>query len=89
MKLKEIPKKPHKRVPEGIHQMVLFPNGWGLSIISNSEYFYIDEKHPYEIAVIVSEDPISEIIINPEDQYEYRIDYTYTDGDVIGHLTEE
>lgn len=89
MKLKDIPKKPHKGVPGGIHQTVLFPNGWGLSIVSNSEYFYVDKKHPYEIAVIVSEDSIPEIVINPDDQYEYRIDCSYTDEDVIGHLTEE
>lgn len=90
MKLKEIPKKPHEGIPGGIHQTVLFPNKWGLSIVSNSEYFYVDEKHPYEIAVIVSEDPISETIINPDNnQYKYHIDYRHTGGDVIGHLTEK
>ena len=72
------------------HAMVLFPNGYGVSIITG-KYAYSDEEHPYELAVIKTEDEVPEIIngVDECDKFETCLNYDYTDGDVKGYLTED
>lgn len=86
MKLNDIPALQHKVYPSfNTHQSVLFPNGYGLSIITGISA-YSDKEHPYEIAVIKTEEEVKETLINPKCDFE--IDYEFTDGDVVGYLTE-
>ena len=71
------------------HAMVLFPNGYGVSIITG-KHAYSDEEHPYELAVIKTEDEVPEIIngVDECDKFETCLNYDYTYGDVKGYLTE-
>lgn len=72
------------------HAVVLFPNGYGVSIITG-KHAYSDEEHPYELAVIKTEDEIPEIIngVIECDKFETHLNYDFTDGDVKGYLTED
>ena len=87
MKLNDIPALRHTHYPSySTQRVVIFPNGYGLSIITGINA-YSDKNHPYEIAVIKTKEEVKETLINPKCDFE--IDYEYTDGDVVGYLTED
>ena len=69
---------------------VLFPNGWGISIITGP-YAYGDDERPYEIAVIKTEDKVEDVIndVDAVEEHDFELNYDYTDGDVIGYLNAE
>lgn len=70
--------KPHKNLGgEAKHAVMFFPNGYGVSVVTGSEFFYISPTGQFELAVIKG---------NPEDAH---IAYdTGITSDVLGHLTE-
>lgn len=72
------------------HAVVLFPNGYGVSIITG-KYAYSDKENPYKLAVLKTEDEIPEIIngVIECDKFETHLNYDFTDGDVKGYLTED
>lgn len=72
------------------HAVVLFPNGYGVSIITG-KYAYSDKENPYELAVLKTEDEVPEIIngVIECDKFETHLNYDFTDGDVKGYLTED
>lgn len=86
MKLSDIPVLKHRCPSFNTRQSVIFPNGYGLSIITG-ENAYSDKEHPYEIAVIKAKEEVKETLINPT--CEFEINYDFTDGDVVGYLTED
>jgi hypothetical protein len=36
----------------GTHAVMEFPNGYGVSVVAGSDYFFVDDEHPYELAVL-------------------------------------
>jgi len=64
----------HPVVPGGKHARMDFPNGYGVSVVTGGTFFYIDPRHPYELAVM----------------YKGKLDYkTPVTDDVIGHMTKQ
>lgn len=62
----------------GSQVVYMFPNGYGASVISG-DLFYVDDEHPFELAVIQSDGGES-----------YSLTYkTPITNDVIGHLDEQ
>jgi hypothetical protein len=73
---KDLKFEPHKVLSVGAKQAVLlFPNGYGASVVTGSSFFYTSPSHPYELAVL---------------DKDYNLVYdTPITNDVIGHCTEE
>ncbi len=73
MKIKDLEFKEHYTL-SGTQAIVSFPNGYAASILTGG-WFYTDDEHPYEIAVMTSEGAIC-----------YGTPIT---DDVVGYLTED
>lgn len=76
---------------EGTHQVVLFPNGYGVSIITG-KYTYSNKERPYELAELIwdNNDDINAsepIFGNACIDIGYHVCYDHY-CDVIGYLTE-
>lgn len=71
----------------GNHWLVLFPNGYGLSII-DGDIFYTSNEAPYEVALI-SHDLELEEPLNPLlEDCDYQVIYNNDFNDVKGFQTE-
>lgn len=89
MKLQDLEILEHPSPCFDSHRVVLFPNGYGASIVTG-ENAYGNSKCPYELAVIYTEEDIPEVINGNECiNKNYVIDYSHSDGDVVGYLNEE
>ncbi|RZD49657.1 MAG: hypothetical protein CXT67_09890 [Methanobacteriota archaeon] len=85
MKFKEIKFRSHGVDPEGVHGVVRFRNGYGLSIVRHS-YSYGGDKGLYELALLkigtlkgASQENDWDIVYNEELGY----------SDVLGWMSEE
>jgi hypothetical protein len=79
---KDIEFKPHS-FGEGLHGLLFFPNGYGVSVVryknptSGTYSTYTTNEDEWEVAVLYG------------DENEWNITYnTYITDDVIGHLSE-
>lgn len=90
MKFEDLKFSNHTSFGYDYQAKVLFPNGWGISVITGP-YAYTDDNYPYELAVIRTEDKVKGIIngVDEVDEYNIEINYEYTDGDTIGFLNAE
>lgn len=82
---------PHRVVGFNKQALVLFPNGYGLSVITG-EHAYSSEDKPYEVGIIKSKVKPTEIITCTRiilDEYEFELNYEISNGDVIGYQTKE
>lgn len=82
---------PHNVTGFDKQALVLFPNGYGLSVITGRNAYSSEDK-PYEVGVIKSEVKPSEIITGTRvilDDYKFELNYELTNGDVLGYQTKE
>lgn len=90
MKFEDLKFSKHNSFGFDSQAKVLFPNGWGISVITGP-YAYTDDNYPYELAVIKTEDKVKGIVngVDDVDEYNIELNYDYTDGDTIGFLNAE
>lgn len=82
---------PHNTMGFDKHALVLFPNGYGLSVITGRNAYSSEDK-PYEVGIIESSVKLKRVITDSRaimTNYEFGLNYEITDGDVIGYQTKE
>lgn len=67
-------------IVNGLQNVFRFDNNYGASVVWGSEFYYVDDDNPYELAVIKFND----------DSNKYSLTYyTPITDDVLGHLTSK
>lgn len=76
-----------KHYISGNHWLVLFPNGYGLSII-DGDLFHTSNEAPYEVALLIHDLKLEDSLNPLSEDYDYLVTYNNDFNDVKGYQTE-